>query len=83
MACAAVALLPGHLPAQAEKSAAPASADAPGTAASGTTKVPGFAKEEFFRFVADSTAVELQNYSDCAIYALKPAHCVVMTGITY
>jgi len=45
MACAAVALLPGHLPAQAEKSAAPASAGAPGTAASGTGKLPDYAKD--------------------------------------
>jgi predicted aconitase len=45
MACAAVALLPGHLPAQAEKSAVPASAGAPGTAASGTGKLPDYAKD--------------------------------------
>ena len=40
MACAAVALLPGHLPAQAEKSAAPAA-----SGASGTGKVPDYAKD--------------------------------------
>ena len=45
MACAAVALLPGHLPAQAEKSAAPASSGTPGTAGSGTGKLPEYAKE--------------------------------------
>ena len=39
MACAAVALLPRHLPAQAEKTAAPASSGASGTGASGTGKV--------------------------------------------
>jgi len=45
MACAAVALLPGRLPAQAEKSAAPASSGAPGTGASGTGKLPDYAKD--------------------------------------
>jgi hypothetical protein len=40
MACAAVALLPGRLPAQAEKSAEPAS-----SGASGTGKVPDFARD--------------------------------------
>ena len=40
MACAAVALLPGSLPAQAEKSAAPAY-----SGASGTGKVPDYAKD--------------------------------------
>jgi hypothetical protein len=39
MACAAITLLPGHLPAQAEKTAAPASSGASGTGASGTGKV--------------------------------------------
>ena len=39
MACAAVALLPGRLPAQAEKSAAPSS-----SGASGTGKVPDYAQ---------------------------------------
>jgi hypothetical protein len=43
MACAAVALLPGHLPAQAEKSAAPASSGTPGAGASGAGKLPGYA----------------------------------------
>jgi predicted aconitase len=38
MACAAVALLPGHLPAQAKKTAAPAS-----SGASGTGKLPDYA----------------------------------------
>ena len=37
MACAAVALLPGHLPAQADKAAAPASSGASGTGG----KLPG------------------------------------------
>jgi predicted aconitase len=50
MACAAVALLPGHLPAQAEKTAAPASSGTPGagasgSGASGTGKLPEYAKE--------------------------------------
>jgi len=45
LACAAVALLPGHLPAQAEKTAAPASSGTPGTGASGTGKVPDYAKD--------------------------------------
>jgi len=40
MACAAVALLPGHLPAQEEKSAAQASSGTPGTG-----KVPEYAKD--------------------------------------
>ena len=40
MSCAAVALLPGHLPAQAKKTAAPAS-----SGASGTGKVPDYAKD--------------------------------------
>ena len=44
MACAAVALLPGRLPAQADKSAAQASSGEPGTGASGTGKVPDYAK---------------------------------------
>jgi hypothetical protein len=39
MACAAITLLPGHLPAQAEKTAAPASSGTSGTGASGTGKV--------------------------------------------
>ena len=40
MACVAVALLPGRLPAQDEKSAAPTS-----SGASGTGKVPDYAKD--------------------------------------
>lgn len=47
-----------------------------------TFEIPGMG-EKFFRLVENANAVELQNYSDCAIYALKPAHCCVMTGITY
>ena len=44
MACAAVALLPGHLPAQVEKSVAPTSSGTLGTGTSGTGKVPDYAK---------------------------------------
>ena len=45
MACAAVALLPGHLPAQAEKTTAPASSGTPDAGASGTGKLPDYAKD--------------------------------------
>ena len=41
MAAAAVALLPAHLPAQTETSAAAASSGTPGAGASGTGKVSG------------------------------------------
>jgi hypothetical protein len=44
MACAAIALLPGRLPAQAEKAAAPASSGASGTGASASGKAPDWAK---------------------------------------
>ncbi len=47
-----------------------------------TFEIPGLDKE-FFRLVDGYNAIELQNYADLAIYALKPAQCVVMTGITY
>jgi hypothetical protein len=47
-----------------------------------TFEIPGFDKE-FFRLVDGSNAVELQNYADLAVYALKPAQGGVMTGITY
>jgi hypothetical protein len=47
-----------------------------------TFEVPGF-KEQFFRFVQDSNACELQNYSDVAVYLEKPARSVVMSGLTY
>ena len=40
MACAAVALLPGRLPAQTDKAAAPASSGAPGTGASKARTLP-------------------------------------------
>lgn len=46
-------------------------------------EIPGIEKEEFFTLVSGSTAVELQCYCDQAIYALKPAQTVIMTGITY
>ncbi len=48
-----------------------------------TFELQGSSGERFFRFVDGYNAVELQNYSDIAIYALKPAQAVVMTGITY
>ncbi len=44
MAAAAVALLPGNLPVQTATAAAPASSGASGTGASGTDKVPDYAK---------------------------------------
>jgi hypothetical protein len=44
MACAAVALLPGRLPAQAEKTAAPASSSASSNSASGTGALPDWAR---------------------------------------
>lgn len=48
-----------------------------------TFSIPGVSDEEFFRLVDGYNAVELQNFSDCAVYVLKPAQCIVMTGITY
>ncbi len=48
MACAAMTVLPGHLPAQVAKAASPSSSDKPGTGAarrtSGSGKVPDYAK---------------------------------------
>lgn len=48
-----------------------------------TFEIPGMGGERFFRLVDNANAVELQNYSDLAIYALKPSQTVVMTGITH
>lgn len=47
-----------------------------------TFQIPGRG-DEFFRLVENSNAVELQNFSDMAIYAIKPCHTVVGTGCTY
>lgn len=47
-----------------------------------TFEIPGMS-EKFFRLVDGSNAIELQNYADLAVYALKPAQTVAMTGITY
>lgn len=47
-----------------------------------TFEIPSM-PEKFFRLVQDKNAVELQNYADIAIYALKPSQCVMLTGITY
>jgi hypothetical protein len=47
-----------------------------------TFEIPGFDKE-FFRLVDGYNAVELQNYADLAIYAMKPAQGGVFTGISY
>lgn len=46
-----------------------------------TFEIPGMS-EQFFRLVQDANAVELQNYSDLAVYVLKPAQTVILTGIT-
>lgn len=48
-----------------------------------TFEIPGFSGEKFFRLVDGSNAVELQNYSDLAIYAIKPSQTVLLTGITH
>jgi hypothetical protein len=47
-----------------------------------TFEIPGM-PERFFRLLDAKNAVELQNYADLAIYALKPCQTVFMTGITY
>ena len=47
-----------------------------------TFEIPGM-EGRFFRLVDNTNAVELQNYSDLAIYALKPSQTVVVTKITY
>jgi hypothetical protein len=47
-----------------------------------TFEIPGMS-EQFFRLVQDQNAVELQNYADIAIYAIKPGRTVVGTGLTY
>ncbi len=46
-----------------------------------TFDVPSLS-ERFYRVVNDYNAVEFQCFADVAIYALKPAQCAVMTGIT-
>ena len=48
-----------------------------------TFQIPGMSEEKFFRLVDGSNAVELQNYADLAVFALKPAQGGVLTGITY
>lgn len=47
-----------------------------------TFSIPGQG-DKFFRIVENTNAVEFQNYSDCAIYALKPSQGVYVSGITY
>lgn len=47
-----------------------------------TFEIPGRG-DEFFRLVENSNAVELQNFSDMAVYVIKPCHTVVGTGATY
>lgn len=47
-----------------------------------TFEIPGMA-EKFFRLVDGSNAIELQNYADIAIYAIKPSQTVLLTGLTY
>lgn len=47
-----------------------------------TFEIPGMA-EKFFRLVDGSNAIELQNYADLAIYAIKPSQTVLLTGLTY
>jgi hypothetical protein len=44
--------------------------------------VPGF-DEQFFTLVPNYGAVELQCIADQAIFCERPAHAVLMTGITY
>jgi hypothetical protein len=48
-----------------------------------TFEIPGKGGEEFFRTVENSNAVELQNFSDMAVYVIKPCHTVVGTGLTH
>lgn len=47
-----------------------------------TFGVPGM-DEEFFQFVPTKAAVELQCYTDQAIFLEKPAQAVLGTGLTY
>ena len=44
--------------------------------------VPGF-DEQFFNLVNGYSAVELQCMADQAVFVERPAHCVLLTGITY
>lgn len=52
-----------------------------GSVKGATFEIPGMS-EQFFRLVQDTNAVELQCYADCALYALKPARAVVLTGVS-
>lgn len=47
-----------------------------------TFGVPGM-EEDFFTLVSTKNAVELQCMADQAIFLEKPAHAVMMSGITY
>jgi hypothetical protein len=47
-----------------------------------TFEIPGF-EGKFMDLVSGSNAIELQNYADLAVFALKPAQTGVLTGITY
>lgn len=47
-----------------------------------TFGIPGMG-EEFFQLVPAKTAVELQCYTDQAIFLVHPAHAVYMSGLTY
>lgn len=47
-----------------------------------TFQIPGRG-DEFFRMVDGYNGVELQNFSDMAVYVIKPCHTVVGTGATY
>ena len=51
-------------------------------AADVTFGIPGM-QEEFFSLVPAKNAVELQCYTDQAIFLERPAHAVHMSGITY
>lgn len=47
-----------------------------------TFGVPGM-DEQFFTLVSGYNAVELQCFTDQALFIEKPAHCVYLSGITY
>jgi len=47
-----------------------------------TFSLPG-SEEQFFMFVPNRNAVELQCMADQALFVEKPAHCVYGSGITY
>ena len=44
--------------------------------------VPGF-DDQFVRYVQDKGAVEIMCLADQAIFVERPAHCVMLKGITY